>query len=350
MKIDTSKSRKEREMIARQIIAKKKGEKEKLGGKEAKKSDAKKAKESDGAADTGANEEKGGARGSGVPVGSMAAAALQEEEAEMEKERRKKIVEKIGEGFLTGESPLPPVTTDVSPPEAKKPDSIAPPPTTEAAPPPSTEAAPPPLPEDIPPPLPPPEEKPPLPPVPGLAPFQPPPSITPSAGPSEPVSTTDTSVRSLTPLESLRSNDSKLSVSPSSLSPAVLAKTTPTNVLTKSSGTATPVLQEEKLRPRAWGERCIDAFEIISQIGEGAYGKVYKAIDSSCGEIVALKMVRKDNEREGFPITAVREIKILKQLCHENIVNLKEVITDKEKAVDFRKDKKGELRFIDTFM
>lgn len=198
---------------------------------------------------------------------------------------------------------------------------------------------PPPLPEDIPPPLPPPEEKPPLPPVPDLTPFQPPPSFNMTSGvQQEPMETT---TRSLTPLDSIRSTESKFSVSPISLSPAVTARNTPTT-LTKSSGTATPILQEDKLHPRAWGERCIDAFKINCQIGEGAYGKVYKATDTATLEVVALKMVRTDSEREGFPITAVREIKILKQLCHENIVNLKEVITDKIKAVDFRKDK-GEL-------
>lgn len=55
--------------------------------------------------------------------------------------------------------------------------------------------------------------------------------------------------------------------------------------------------------------------------------------------MVALKKVRTDKEREGFPITAVREIKILKQLNHSNIVILKEVVTDKPNALDFRKDK-----------
>ena len=59
----------------------------------------------------------------------------------------------------------------------------------------------------------------------------------------------------------------------------------------------------------------------------------------SLGELVALKKVRTDNEKEGFPITAVREIKILRQLNHRNIVNLKEIVTDKPNAVDFRKDK-----------
>ena len=52
--------------------------------------------------------------------------------------------------------------------------------------------------------------------------------------------------------------------------------------------------------------------------------------------MVALKKVRLENEKEGFPITAVREIKILKQLHHRNIVNLKEIVTDKQAATDFR--------------
>ena len=57
------------------------------------------------------------------------------------------------------------------------------------------------------------------------------------------------------------------------------------------------------------------------------------------GEIVALKKVRLDNEKEGFPITAVREIKILRQLSHKNIVKLQEIVTDKKNAMDFRKDR-----------
>lgn len=61
-------------------------------------------------------------------------------------------------------------------------------------------------------------------------------------------------------------------------------------------------------------------------------------------ELVALKKVRLENEKEGFPITAVREIKILRQLHHPNIVNLKEIITDKQDALDFRKVRFFDLR------
>lgn len=64
---------------------------------------------------------------------------------------------------------------------------------------------------------------------------------------------------------------------------------------------------------------------------------MYKAKDVSANELVALKKVRLENEKEGFPITAVREIKILRQLNHKNIVNLREIVTDKQDAVDFRR-------------
>jgi len=36
-----------------------------------------------------------------------------------------------------------------------------------------------------------------------------------------------------------------------------------------------------------------------------------------------------ENEKEGFPITAIREMKILKRLSHPNIIKLNEIVTSK---------------------
>lgn len=54
--------------------------------------------------------------------------------------------------------------------------------------------------------------------------------------------------------------------------------------------------------------RSIEVFDIVSQIGEGTYGQVYKAKDKNTQEIVALKKVRLENEKEGFPITTVSNL------------------------------------------
>jgi len=67
------------------------------------------------------------------------------------------------------------------------------------------------------------------------------------------------------------------------------------------------------------------------------YVKLLLNIVLLSGTFVALKKVRLENEKEGFPITAVREIKILRQLNHKNIVNLREIVTDKQDALDFKK-------------
>lgn len=58
----------------------------------------------------------------------------------------------------------------------------------------------------------------------------------------------------------------------------------------------------------------------------GTYGLVYKARDKLTNQLVALKKIRLESEDEGTPSTAVREISILKQLQHPNIVQLIEVI------------------------
>jgi len=67
-------------------------------------------------------------------------------------------------------------------------------------------------------------------------------------------------------------------------------------------------------------------YQKLEKVGEGTYGLVYKAKDKQMGVLVALKKIRLESEDEGTPSTAVREISILKQLKHPNIVQLRDVI------------------------
>jgi len=59
---------------------------------------------------------------------------------------------------------------------------------------------------------------------------------------------------------------------------------------------------------------------------------VFVGQDKQTGEIVALKRINTEQEENGFPITAIREVKILKALRHKNIVQLKEIVTSKEQG------------------
>jgi cyclin-dependent kinase len=64
----------------------------------------------------------------------------------------------------------------------------------------------------------------------------------------------------------------------------------------------------------------MERYQKLEKIGEGTYGVVYKAKDRITGMIVALKRIRLEAEDEGIPSTAIREISLLKELRHPNIV------------------------------
>ncbi|GAB2280599.1 hypothetical protein Dimus_015228 [Dionaea muscipula] len=74
------------------------------------------------------------------------------------------------------------------------------------------------------------------------------------------------------------------------------------------------------------GCRSVEDFERLNRIDEGTYGVVYRAKDKRSGEIVALKKVKMEKEKEGFPLTSLREINILLSLHHLSIVDVKEVV------------------------
>ncbi|KAL5188011.1 Cyclin-dependent kinase G-2 [Glycine soja] len=90
--------------------------------------------------------------------------------------------------------------------------------------------------------------------------------------------------------------------------------------------TPEPPAQPQRAVNMLQGCRSVDEFERLNKIDEGTYGVVYRARDKKTGEIVALKKVKMEKEKEGFPLTSLREINILLSFHHPSIVDVKEVV------------------------
>ena len=67
-------------------------------------------------------------------------------------------------------------------------------------------------------------------------------------------------------------------------------------------------------------------FQCLNRIAEGTYGVVYRARDKKTTEIVALKRLKMEREKEGFPITSLREINTLLISQHRNVVTVREIV------------------------
>lgn len=74
------------------------------------------------------------------------------------------------------------------------------------------------------------------------------------------------------------------------------------------------------------GCRSVEEFQCLNRIEEGTYGVVYRARDKRTDEIVALKRLKMEKEKEGFPITSLREINTLLKAQHPNIVTVREIV------------------------
>ncbi|KAL8140746.1 hypothetical protein V2J09_006767 [Rumex salicifolius] len=71
-------------------------------------------------------------------------------------------------------------------------------------------------------------------------------------------------------------------------------------------------MEEEKLTS------AMEAFEKLEKVGEGTYGKVYRAREKATGKIVALKKTRLHEDDEGVPPTTLREISLLRMLSRDD--------------------------------
>jgi serine/threonine-protein kinase BUR1 len=82
------------------------------------------------------------------------------------------------------------------------------------------------------------------------------------------------------------------------------------------------------------GAAKISEYEVMKEkLGEGTFGIVSKARSKRTGAVVALKRILMHNEKDGFPITALREVKLLKMLSHPNILHLEEMAVERQQGM-----------------
>ena len=74
----------------------------------------------------------------------------------------------------------------------------------------------------------------------------------------------------------------------------------------------------------------LNELERLEVLGQGTYGRVYKVRNRRTGAICALKKTLTSLEEEGVPACTLREISILKNLVHPNVVALLDVIISKK--------------------
>lgn len=80
----------------------------------------------------------------------------------------------------------------------------------------------------------------------------------------------------------------------------------------------------------------INTYKTLNSLGEGAYGIVTRSLDTRTSDIVAVKqlLILPSERHNGIPITALREISILRSLKHQNIVNVLDVAVGEEALED----------------
>lgn len=107
-----------------------------------------------------------------------------------------------------------------------------------------------------------------------------------------------------------------------------------------------PLEYNEDGRPRFHGCSKVQEYEWVCKLGEGTFGEVSKARSKKTGQIVALKKILVHNEKDGFPITALREIRLLKQLDHPNVLKLEEMAVERPKDIT----KKSNMFMVTPYM
>ncbi|KAI4094978.1 MAG: hypothetical protein LQ348_006525 [Seirophora lacunosa] len=116
----------------------------------------------------------------------------------------------------------------------------------------------------------------------------------------------------------------------------------------KSLSREGPIYTSSARHSLGMDKRHPSSFQQLEKLGEGTYATVFKGRNRQTGELVALKEIHLDSE-EGTPSTAIREISLMKELKHENIVSLHDVIhTENKLMLVFEYMDKDLKKFMDS--
>ncbi|KAJ3227864.1 serine/threonine protein kinase, CMGC, CDC2/CDK sub [Chytriomyces hyalinus] len=165
-----------------------------------------------------------------------------------------------------------------------------------------------------------------------------------AALPSNPTSSSNSNP-SLNQL-STRDRVSSLRAISSAASPALVFEDMTNSFLATSPSLSNP--NSSSISKKVYtGCSSIDDYEVVRKVGEGTFGEVLIMNSLKTGKKYALKRILMHNEKEGIPITALREIKILKSLSHVNIIELTEIAVKKGNK---QTRQRGEVHMVFPFM
>ncbi|XP_039299006.1 cyclin-dependent kinase 17 isoform X2 [Nilaparvata lugens] len=93
-----------------------------------------------------------------------------------------------------------------------------------------------------------------------------------------------------------------------------------------------------------------ETYTKLDKLGQGTYATVFKGKSRLTDSLVALKEIRLEHE-EGAPCTAIREVSLLRELRHANIVTLHDIVhTDKSLTLVFEYLEKDLKQYMDLWV
>lgn len=90
-----------------------------------------------------------------------------------------------------------------------------------------------------------------------------------------------------------------------------------------------------QIPPRIHRELAERNYVVTKQLGSGAFGDVFAAVDSTSGRAVAIKRVGQLFDDVSTARRALREVRLLRAFCHDNVISLLAVLIGKPNAETF---------------